>query len=106
MEKYAIVETGSKQYWVEPGMVFDVERLERVENQKEVALSEVLFAKDAQRVLIGEPILPGARIICEYLGEIRGKKVISLKYRRRKASRNRKGHRQTYARLRVKEIQI
>ena len=36
MEKYAIVETGSKQYWVAPQQVIEVELLDVAGGQKEV----------------------------------------------------------------------
>ena len=41
MEKYAIVETGSKQYWVAPQQVIEVELLDVAEGQKEVVLEMV-----------------------------------------------------------------
>ncbi|MBU3759826.1 MAG: 50S ribosomal protein L21 [Candidatus Omnitrophica bacterium] len=106
MSKYAIVETGSKQYWVEPEAVLEVEKLEFDENQKEIDLTQVLFAKDGTDFKIGEPVISGAKVVCEILGNMKGKKVITYKFRRRKASRNMKGHRQTYTRLRVKEIKF
>lgn len=106
MSTYAIVETGSKQYWVEPDAVLEVEKLDLDEKQKQIELTQVLFAKNGSDFKIGEPVISNAKIVCEVLGNFKGKKIISYTFRRRKASRNMKGHRQIYTRLRVKEIKF
>ncbi|MBI3316541.1 MAG: 50S ribosomal protein L21 [Candidatus Omnitrophica bacterium] len=106
MSSYAIIETGSKQYRVEPKAILEVERLSLGENPLEVALEKVLFIREGEKTWVGTPYLSGARVLCDSMGELRAPKVISLKYRRRKASRRKKGHRQTLLKLRVKEIQL
>ena len=104
MPNYAIVETGSKQYWVEPKTVFEVELLSQTKDQKEIILDKVLLSCEGEKVKIGTPTIQGAKVICENLGNIRGPKVIHFRYRRRKASRRKRGHRQELNRLMVKEI--
>ncbi|OQA57097.1 MAG: 50S ribosomal protein L21 [Candidatus Omnitrophica bacterium ADurb.Bin277] len=104
MSIYAIVETGSKQYWVEPKSVLDVELLEGAEGQKEVVLDRVLFFTDGAKTSVGTPVVKGARVVCENLGAVRAPKVIHYRMRRRKASRRKHGHRQELLRLLVKEI--
>jgi large subunit ribosomal protein L21 len=106
MSNYAIVETGAKQYWVEKDSILEIELLPETEGKKEIELTNVLFAKDGDNVQIGQPALSGAKVVCENLGEFRAKKVISFKFRRRKASESKRGHRQDLLRLKVKEIQI
>ena len=106
MSQYAIVSTGSKQYRVEPKNVIEIERLNLPENQKEVSLEQVLFIRDGEKIHVGDPWVKGASVLCDYLGEFRAPNVISLKYRRRKASRKKHGHRQDLIRLLVKEIKI
>lgn len=106
MAIYAIVETGSKQYWVEPKSVFEVELLDGTENKKEVVLDRVLFYTDGTTAQVGTPVLSGAQVVCENLGSMRTPKVIHYRIRRRKASRRKHGHRQTLLRLRVKEIKV
>ena len=106
MSSYAIVETGSKQYWVEPKQVIEVELLDVPEGQKEVVLDQVLLVQDDGRVKVGMPVVEGARIVCENLGEFRGPKLIHYRMRRRKSSRKKQGHRQELLRLLVKEIKV
>jgi large subunit ribosomal protein L21 len=104
MSKFAIIETGSKQYCVEPQTVLEVELLKAAEGQKEVVLDKVLLVKDGDKLSIGTPLVSNAKVVCEVLGEFRAPKVISFKYRRRKKSSRKVGHRQDLLRLRVKEI--
>lgn len=106
MGNYAIVETGSKQYWVEPKQVIEIEKLAGTEGQKEVLLDHVLFFQDGAKLKIGTPEIKGAQVICENLGEIRGPKLVHYRMRKRKASRRKHGHRQDLLRLLVKEIKI
>ena len=106
MGPYAIVETGSKQYRVEPKDVIEIEKVELPEKQKQVSLDKVLFLHDGEKIQVGAPFIPGAKVICDHLGNFRARKVISLKYRRRKASRRKHGHRQDLSRLLVQEIVV
>ena len=101
---YAVIETGAKQYRVSKGDVLEVERLS-LKDKKEAKLDNVLFVSDKKDVLIGGPYIKGASVVCEIIGEKRGKKSISFKYRRRLGnSRKKIGHRQNYTVLKVKEI--
>lgn len=106
MEKYAVVETGSKQYLVEPKQVIEVELLEAAEGQKEVVLDQVMLVKNGSQVKVGAPVIAGAKVICENLGEFRGPKVVHYRMRRRKSSRRKSGHRQDLLRLLVKDIVV
>ncbi len=104
MSKYAIIESGSKQFRVEADTVLDVELLNLEENPKEVTLDRVLLVRDGDKLQIGDPVVKNAKVVCDYLGDIRGDKVISFKFRRRKASKRKRGHRQNFSKLKVKEI--
>jgi len=106
MEKYAIVETGSKQYLVEPKQVIEVELLKAAEGQKEVLLDQVMLIKTGDQLKVGTPVIAGAKVVCENLGEIRGIKTVHYRMRRRKSSRRKSGHRQDLLRLRVKDIVV
>ena len=106
MSNYAIVETGSKQYWVEPKQVIEVELLESAEGQKEVILDQVMLVQDGGQVKVGTPVISGAQVVCENLGEFRGPKLVHYRMRHRKSSRKKQGHRQDLLRLLVKEIKV
>lgn len=104
MSSYAVLESGSKQYVVEPQSVIDVELLNVEAGKKEISIENVLFIRQGDKCQVGTPFVSGAKVLCECLGEIRDKKVVAFRFRRRKASRRIRGHRQNYTRLRVKEI--
>jgi len=105
MSTYAVIETGNKQYWVEPKSVIDVELLDLGESKKkEVVLDRVLFVRDGDRIEVGQPVVAGAKVICDFVDEVRGPKVIHFRFRRRKNSKKKHGHRQDYIRLQVREI--
>ena len=104
MSNYAIIETGSKQYRVEPKSVIEIEKLEIPEGQKEVTLDRVLLIRNGDEIQVGTPHLKGASVICDYLGNTKADKVISFRFRRRKNSRRRQGHRQQLTKLIIKEI--
>ena len=101
--KYAIIETGSKQYRVEEGTQLEVERLSGKEGT-EVKLSNVLLLRDGRKTEIGQPKVKGVTVICEVVKHLRGPKITVFKFKRRKDTRRKIGHRQELTRLRVKEI--
>ena len=99
---YAIIHTGSKQYRVSEGDIIDVELLEAQDNQ--VEFSEILLYSDGKEVKMGAPNLPNHSVKAELLEEVKGPKVISFKYKRRKNYHRKIGHRQQYARVQIKEL--
>lgn len=99
---YAIVETGGKQYRVEPNWTVMVEKLPGEPGQ-EITLDKVLMTGGDDRK-IGSPYVEGASVKAEVLKQARQAKVIVFKRRRRKDSKSKHGHRQYCTMLRIKEI--
>jgi len=102
---YAVVETGGKQYKVAVGDTVDVERMP-VSAGETVELDRVLLVADGDRVMVGQPLVEGARVRATVLDEVKGKKVIVFKYRPKVRYRRKTGHRQRYTRLRIDEIVV
>jgi len=100
---YAVIETGGKQYKVAEGDVIQVELLE-AEDGSTVTFEKVLMVAEGEQVQVGNPVLARAQVTAKVLGEERGPKVIHFHYRRRKDSRNKRGHRQDYHRVRIEKI--
>lgn len=106
MATYAVIKTGGKQYRVQQGDVIDVELLDA---DKEVVFEEVLlFCKDSEgdkgENIVGAPLVPKCVVRGEVLGKVRGPKVIAYKFKRRKDSHRKVGHRQNYTRVKITEI--
>jgi large subunit ribosomal protein L21 len=102
---YAIVEVGAKQYNVKKDDIIDVER-QNAEEGKEINLNKVLLVSKDKKIEVGQPYLKEAKVRTVVLRHLRGNKLVSFKYRRRKASHWTKGHRQELTRLEIKEIDI
>ncbi|MBI2645817.1 MAG: 50S ribosomal protein L21 [Deltaproteobacteria bacterium] len=101
---YAVIQTGSKQYKLQPGDLLTFEKLEGAVGS-EVVLSNVLLVQDKE-LTVGNPYLEKAGVLCEIMAQGRGPKVLTFKYKRRKGSRRIRGHRQTLTLLKVKEISL
>ncbi|PIP20015.1 MAG: 50S ribosomal protein L21 [Candidatus Omnitrophica bacterium CG23_combo_of_CG06-09_8_20_14_all_40_11] len=100
---YAIIEVGAKQYTVKKGDIIDVEK-QAVKEGKDITLNKVLLVCKDKKVDLGQPYIKDTKVEAVVLKQIKGEKVISYKYRRRKASHWKKGHRQQLTRLKIKEI--
>ncbi|EPR41755.1 50S ribosomal protein L21 [Desulfovibrio sp. X2] len=100
---FAIIETGGKQYRVEEGRHFNVERVD-AEAGAEFVLEKVLLVNNGGNVTVGAPYVESAKVTCEVLEHGRGEKVVIFKKRRRKDSAVKRGHRQEFTTLKVKAI--
>jgi large subunit ribosomal protein L21 len=69
-----------------------------------VELEDVLLIAGNGDVRVGQPRLEGARVIAEVVEHGRGPKVIVFKYKAKTRYRRRRGHRQGYTRLAVRQI--
>jgi len=100
---YAVIRTGGKQYRVAAG---DVLRLERLPGEvgTTVDFPEVLLAAGDGAVRIGTPLVDGALVRAEIVGQGRARKILVFKKKRRKNYRRRRGHRQAITTVRVMEI--
>ena len=99
---YAIVETGGKQVKVEVGEAIFVEKLEVAEGESYTFDKVLLVAGDETKV--GAPYVKGATVVAKCEKQGRGKKITIYKYRPKKHSASKKGHRQSYTKLVVEAI--
>lgn len=102
---YAVISAGGKQYRVEQGTTFLVEKLPD-EAGSSVTLDQVLLVSDGDDIRVGTPTVPGASVTVTVLGEQAGEKVIIFKYKQKARYRRRTGHRQHYTQLRVDGINL
>ena len=99
---YAIIQTGGKQYKVEVGSQIMVEKLESDVNA-EVSFETLLVADDSG-VKVGKPVLSGVVVRGKVLGHGKGKKVVVFKYKPKKDTRTKRGHRQPYTKVEILSI--
>ena len=99
---YAIVETGWKQVKVEVGQPVFVEKLDVAEGETYTFDKVLLVSGDETKV--GAPYVKGATVTAKVEKQGRGKKIVIFKYRPKKHSASKKGHRQSYTKLTIEAI--
>ena len=99
---YAIIQTGGKQYRVQEGDEFKVEKLEAKVGDK-VVFDEVLTV-GGDKLIVGKPFVEGYAVTAKVLEQGKNDKVIIYKYKAKKDERTKNGHRQPYTLVKVTAI--
>lgn len=100
---YAVIETGGKQYRVSQGQYLRVEKLDADEGAT-IDLDKVLMVADGEDIKLGKPYLDGGKVTATIKAHGRGKKVMIIKFRRRKHHKKTQGHRQSYTEIEITGI--
>jgi large subunit ribosomal protein L21 len=100
---YAVIESGGKQHRVELGSEIQVDRLD-VQPGDSITLDRVLLIADGDDAAIGQPVVDGATVSAEVLGQDRGKKIIVFKYKPKARTRVKNGFRAELTTLRITDI--
>lgn len=100
---YAVIETGGKQYRVQPGETVVVETLPGDAGDA-IQFDRVLLISDDQSVAVGRPAIEGAVVTGEIVEQGLGEKLIVYKFKRRKNQRKRNGHRQPYTAVKIASV--
>lgn len=100
---YAVIQSGGKQHRVSVGDRIDVEKLP-FEVGQTVEIDKVLAVGAGADLQIGSPLIEGAKVVCEVVRQDRTRKILIGKYKRRKNYYRRKGHRQSFTRLKIDSI--
>ncbi|ABQ13950.1 50S ribosomal protein L21 [Dichelobacter nodosus] len=100
---FAVIETGGKQYKVKPGQRLRVESLAGEVGDK-IAFDKVLLVAAGEEVSVGAPYVAGGSVQATIANHGRHKKVTIIKFRRRKHSMKRQGHRQNYTEIVIDTI--
>jgi large subunit ribosomal protein L21 len=99
----AVIKTGGKQYAVKAGQILKVEKLDGKKGDS-ISFDNVLAVTDSSNHTIGNPLIKGASVEAKILDQIRDKKIIVFKKRRRKNSKSTQGHRQYLTVLQIESI--
>ncbi len=100
---YAVIQTGGKQYRVQPGQTLSVEKLPGDEGDA-VDFDDVLLVSDEDKVTVGRPLVNGAKVTASIVEQGKDKKVVVFKFQRRKNYRRRYGHRQLFTSIKINEV--
>lgn len=103
-EKYALFQTGGKQYQAIPGKTIAIEKIEG-ETGQNLTFNEVLFRKNGEdKFEIGQPFVKGATIKASIVKQDKAQKIVVFKYKRRTKYRTKTGHRQKQTIVRIESI--
>ena len=105
----AVIETGGKQYLVSPDQPHNKLKIEKIKNlqegEKTIVFEKVLLLDDEKEdLLLGNPYIPGVKVIGELVKEGKGKKVIVFRYHSKTRYRKKKGHRQPFMEVKITKI--
>ena len=100
---YAIVADGGRQYKVEEGQLLEIDYRE-LEAGSEFVFDRVLAVSDGENFKLGSPTVDGASVTAKVIGDHLGEKIYVQKFRRRKNSKRRTGHRQKYVKVQIAGI--
>jgi large subunit ribosomal protein L21 len=101
--RYAIIETGGKQYRVRVGDVLSVEKLP-VDAGQDITFDRVLMVGGNGEPKVGAPLLDGATVAAQVEEQYRGPKIVVFKFKAKKRYRRRTGHRQSLTRVAITAI--
>ena len=103
----AIFENRGKQYKAKAGDFLKLPKISELKKNDSVTFDKVIFMKDKSgQTVIGSPLINGIQIVCQVIEQIREKKIIVFKKKRRHNYRRKIGHRQDLTLLKIKEIKI
>lgn len=100
---YAIVDLNGKQHKVAAGDIVEID-LQDYAPGDAIEFDKVLYVSNQETAQVGTPALANVKVTAEVLGNIKGEKVVSFKYKRRKGSSRKMGHRQRYTKVKINEI--
>ena len=100
---YAIIADGGRQHKVEEGQTLEVD-LRQVNPGDQITFDRVLAIGGDEGFKLGTPEVSGASVTAKVVDQSKGNKIFVQKFRRRKNSKRRTGHRQKYTRVRIEKI--
>ena len=102
---YAIIEEGGKQFKVTGGDTIKIDRAID-EGTKTITFDQVLLVAGEGSPKIGVPLVSGATVTADVVGPVKGPKIRTVKYKRRKGYHKTIGHRQKYTAVKVTGINV
>ncbi|MFL5448910.1 MAG: 50S ribosomal protein L21 [Gemmatimonadales bacterium] len=102
---YAIIRAGGKQFKAEKGKTLRLPLMEAEAGSK-VTFDEVLLSSDGQTIKTGAPLVRGATVTGEVVGQGKEAKIYVFKFKRRKNYRRKTGHRQGYTEVRITDLKL
>lgn len=101
--KFAVIQTGGKQYKVSEGQVLTIEKIDKKVGSL-INFDKVLLISDGKKTEIGKPYLKDVKVSAKVLMQEKGEKIYVIKYKAKTRYRRKRGHRQFFTRVKVEKI--
>lgn len=101
--RYAVIQTGGKQYRVSEGDVIEVERLTNAPSNSFVFDQVLLYVAD-EEMKLGTPVISGMTVMAEVIDHVRGEKIRVAKFKAKARYRRVTGHRQALTKVKITQI--
>ncbi len=101
---YAVINSGGKQYRVQPGQTVRLEKLPG-DVGSPISFDRILLYSNGENLKIGQPVLEGVKVNGRIVEQDKAKKIIVFKYKRRKRYHRKQGHRQFYTAVKIDSIE-
>ncbi len=101
----AVIKTGGKQYKVSPGDKIKIEKIDK-KKDAEISFKQVLLVEKNKKLLIGDPLVKGAKVTGKVLEQGKGKKIIVFKYKPKTRYKKKQGHRQLFTQVEITGIEV
>jgi large subunit ribosomal protein L21 len=102
---YAIFKAAGQQFRAEKGATLRVPLMEGEPGAK-LTFDEVLLTSDGKTVKAGQPMVKGAKVTAQIVGEAKGEKLFIFRFKRRKNYRRKTGHRQKYTEIKITGVKV
>ena len=98
----AVIASGGKQYLVKTGQILDLELIGEVKKLE----FDALMVIDGDKVSVGAPLVKGAKVAAELVGEVKGDKLKIMRFKAKKRVKRLTGHRQHYTQVKIGKISL
>ena len=101
---YAVIKTGGKQYKVSEGEILEIDKIEGKADQK-IDFSDVLLVADGDKVEIGQPMVPEAKVTAKIIDQVQGEKIRVARFKSKVRYRKVKGFRAQLTKVQIEKIE-
>ncbi len=105
MNIWAVIKTGGKQYKVAEGDKIDIEKVNK-DKDDYISFDEVLFLNHDNKLLLGQPVVKGAKVKAKVIEVLRDRKIRVVKFKPKSRYLRTQGHRQTKTKILIEKILI
>lgn len=102
----AIIKTGGKQYLVSVGDEIKIEKIKDKKQDDKIEFDQVLLIQKQKKTDVGAPFIKNAKVTGKIIEEGKAKKITILKYKSKTRSKVKKGHRQSFIKVKIEKIEL